>query len=183
MDFRSTETPKIHKFGCSGGLPKYGKTKFHLAIQVGFRSIETPKIRKFDSQVTSEKWKKPSFVSLKLEQENSKDSIWWASEERKTKKPRFIRSGGLPKNGKPRNQNSIGWASEERNPKICLGGLLKNENPKIRSGGLLKNENPKIKIRSGGLLYGKTKIQSGGVGFRLSGKEEPRFILGVSGVF
>ncbi|CAB4393490.1 unnamed protein product [Rhizophagus irregularis] len=161
MDFRSTETPKIHKFGCSGGLPKYGKTKFHLAIQVGFRSIETPKIQ----------------------QENSKDSIWWASEERKTKKPRFIRSGGLPKNGKPRNQNSIGWASEERNPKICLGGLLKNENPKIRSGGLLKNENPKIKIRSGGLLYGKTKIQSGGVGFRLSGKEEPRFILGVSGVF
>ncbi|CAB4437314.1 unnamed protein product [Rhizophagus irregularis] len=40
------------------------------------------------------------------EQENSKDSIWWASEERKTKKPRFVRSGGLSKNGKPRNQDS-----------------------------------------------------------------------------
>ncbi|GET50297.1 hypothetical protein RIR_jg32906.t1 [Rhizophagus irregularis DAOM 181602=DAOM 197198] len=81
------------------------------------------------------------------EREISKDSIWWASEERKTKKPRFVRSGGLPK----------------------------NENPKIRSGGLPKNENPKIKIRSGGLLCGKTKIRSGGVGFRPSGKEEPRF--------
>ncbi|GBC11406.2 hypothetical protein RIR_jg34273.t1 [Rhizophagus irregularis DAOM 181602=DAOM 197198] len=38
----------------------------------------------------------------------------------KTKKPRFVKSGRLPK----------------------------NENPKIRSGGLLKNENPKIKIRA-----------------------------------
>ncbi|CAB4382866.1 unnamed protein product [Rhizophagus irregularis] len=45
---------------------------------------------------------KPSFVSSKLgsgglpcseEQENSKDSIWWASEERKTKKPRFVSFG------------------------------------------------------------------------------------------
>ncbi|CAB5181648.1 unnamed protein product [Rhizophagus irregularis] len=34
-----------------------------------------------------------------------------------------------------------------------------NENPKIRLGGLPKNENPKIKIRSGGLLCGKTKIR------------------------
>ncbi|GET57927.1 hypothetical protein GLOIN_2v1779851 [Rhizophagus irregularis DAOM 181602=DAOM 197198] len=135
------------------------------------------------------------------EREISKDSIWWASEERKTKKPRFVRSGGLPKN---------------ENPKIRSGGLPKNENPKIRSGGLPKNENPKIKIRSGGLLCGKTKIRkigwsglptfgkrrtkirsgglltfgkrgtkirSGGVGFRPSGKEEPRFVSGVSGVF
>ncbi|CAB5392061.1 unnamed protein product [Rhizophagus irregularis] len=38
------------------------------------------------------------------EQENSKDSIWWASEKRKTKKPRFV----------------------------SLSGLLKNENPKIK---------------------------------------------------
>ncbi|CAB5181650.1 unnamed protein product [Rhizophagus irregularis] len=76
-----------------------------------------------------------------------------------------------------------------------------NENPKIRLGGLPKNENPKIKIRSGGLLCGKTKIRkigwsglptfgkrrtkirSGGVGFRPSGKEEPRFVSSVSGVF
>ncbi|CAB4393657.1 unnamed protein product [Rhizophagus irregularis] len=27
------------------------------------------------------------------EQENSKDSIWWASEKRKTKKPRFVSFG------------------------------------------------------------------------------------------
>ncbi|UZO23089.1 uncharacterized protein OCT59_015433 [Rhizophagus irregularis] len=65
------------------------------------------------------------------EWENSKDSIGWASEERKTKKPRFVRSGGLSKN---------------ENPKIRSGGLPKNENLKIRSGGLLKNENPKIRL-------------------------------------
>ncbi|CAB5360475.1 unnamed protein product [Rhizophagus irregularis] len=56
------------------------------------------------------------------EQENSKDSIWWASEERKTKKPRFVRSGGLPKN---------------ENPKIC------------KCGRLPINKNSKIKIRFG----------------------------------
>ncbi|CAB4434004.1 unnamed protein product [Rhizophagus irregularis] len=61
------------------------------------------------------------------ERENSKDSIWWASEERKTKKPRFVRSGGIPKN---------------ENPKI-----------KIRSGGLPKNGKRRtFKIRSGGFL-------------------------------
>ncbi|GET51524.1 hypothetical protein GLOIN_2v1779851 [Rhizophagus irregularis DAOM 181602=DAOM 197198] len=70
---------------------------------------------------------------LKKGKSRNQDSIWRASEERKTKKPRFVRSGGLPK----------------------------NENPKIRSGGLPKNENQKIKIRSGGLLCGKTKIRFG----------------------
>ncbi|CAB5375454.1 unnamed protein product [Rhizophagus irregularis] len=91
-----------------------------------------------------------------------------------------IRSGGLLKKRKPRNQDSIWRASEERKTKkprfVRSGGLLKNENLKIRSGGLPKNENQKIKIRSGGLLCGKTKIRSGGVGFRPSGKEEPRFV-------
>ncbi|UZO06318.1 uncharacterized protein OCT59_026645 [Rhizophagus irregularis] len=83
------------------------------------------------------------------ERENSKDSIGWASEEQKTKKPRFIRSVGFRRTKTQRF---------------------------VSSGGLPKNENPKIKIRSGGLLCGKTKIRSGGVGFRPSGKEEPRFV-------
>ncbi|CAB5386456.1 unnamed protein product [Rhizophagus irregularis] len=84
---------------------------------------------------------KPSFVNTKLdsgrlscseEWENSKDSIWqasekgnlrnqdsiWqASEEQKTKKPRFVNtnlgSGRLPKNGKLRNQDLIWQASEK----------------------------------------------------------------------
>ncbi|GET65619.1 hypothetical protein RIR_jg8231.t3 [Rhizophagus irregularis DAOM 181602=DAOM 197198] len=76
-----------------------------------------------------------------------------------------IRSGGLLTNGKPRFVSfgfvtSSGGLPKNENPKILSsGGLLKNENPKIRSDRLLKNENPKIKIRSGGLLCGKTKIR------------------------
>ncbi|UZO07137.1 uncharacterized protein OCT59_027435 [Rhizophagus irregularis] len=98
-----------------------------------------------------------------------------------------IRSGGLLTNGKPRfvsfgwvllkkeNQKtkipSSGGLPKNENPKILSsGGLLKNENPKIRSDRLLKNENPKIKIRSGGLLCGKTKIRSGSGGLLTFGK-------------
>ncbi|CAB4391220.1 unnamed protein product [Rhizophagus irregularis] len=119
MGFQSIETPKIRKFGRSGGFPKYGKTKFHKIRYSEER--ENSKIRS-------------GGLPCSEEQENSKDSIWWASEERKTKKPRFVRSGGLPKN---------------ENPKICLGGLLKNENPKIKIRKLPINKNSKIKIRFG----------------------------------
>ncbi|CAB4434005.1 unnamed protein product [Rhizophagus irregularis] len=63
----------------------------------------------------------------KENQETKIRKIWRASEERKTKKPRFVRSGGIPKN---------------ENPKI-----------KIRSGGLPKNGKRRtFKIRSGGFL-------------------------------
>ncbi|CAB5371180.1 unnamed protein product [Rhizophagus irregularis] len=135
-------------------------------VRVGFRRTENPKIRKFGraSEERKPKDSRSDGLSCSEERENSKirsgglpkkgkprnqDSIWRAFEKRKTKKPRFVRSGRLPKN---------------ENPKIRSGGLLKNDNPKIRSGGLPKNENPKIKIRLGG------------VGFRPSGKEEPRFV-------
>ncbi|CAB4441984.1 unnamed protein product [Rhizophagus irregularis] len=142
----------------SGGLPKYRNSKDSFgrsgsAVRVGFRSIETPKIR-LAVRVGFRSMEKPSFdqmfrrtgkfqdsfgcASVFRRTGKFQDSIWWASKERKTKKPRFVRSGGLPKN---------------ENPKIRSGGLPKNENPKIkiRSGGLPKNENPKIKIHSGGL--------------------------------
>ncbi|GET50107.1 hypothetical protein GLOIN_2v1779851 [Rhizophagus irregularis DAOM 181602=DAOM 197198] len=139
LSFRHLSPSKIqnaHLKG-SGGLPKYGKTKFHSAVRVGFRSME-----------------KPSFVQ----------PFGWASVFRRT--------------GKFQRFDRVGFRrTENQETKIHkIGGLPKNENPKIRSGGLPKNENPKIKIRSGGLLCGKTKIRSGGVGFRPSGKEEPRFV-------
>ncbi|CAB4484367.1 unnamed protein product [Rhizophagus irregularis] len=56
-------------------------------------------------------------------------------------------------------------------------GFRRTENPKIRSGGLPKNENPKIHDLVGFRRKEnqETKIRSGGVGFRPSGKEEPRF--------
>ncbi|CAB4381038.1 unnamed protein product [Rhizophagus irregularis] len=137
----------MHETCRLGGLPKYRNFKDLL-----------------DSRVTSEEWKKPSFISSKFaeEWENSKiqsggfpkkeksrnqDSIWQASEEWKTKKPRFVISGRLLKN---------------ENPKIRSGGFLKNENPKIKIRRLLKNENPKIH-KFGRLPCGKTKIRS--VGF------------------
>ncbi|CAB5191473.1 unnamed protein product [Rhizophagus irregularis] len=50
-------------FGCSGGLPKYGKTKFRLAVRVGFRSIETPKIRSA-VRVGFRSMEKPSFDQM-----------------------------------------------------------------------------------------------------------------------
>ncbi|CAB4446676.1 unnamed protein product [Rhizophagus irregularis] len=102
-------------FGRSGGLPKYGKTKFRSDIP------KNGKIPRFFG-----------CASVFRRTGKFQDSFRWASvfrrtgkfqrfdsEERKTKKPRFVRSGGLSK----------------------------NENPKIRSDGLPKNENPKIKIR------------------------------------
>ncbi|GET63865.1 hypothetical protein RIR_jg29739.t4 [Rhizophagus irregularis DAOM 181602=DAOM 197198] len=116
-----------------GGLPTNGKPRF---VSFGWAS-EEGKPRNQDSIGCSEERENSKIHSGGLpcseERENSKDSIWRASEERKIKKPRFVRSGGLPK----------------------------NENPKIRSGGLPKNENQKIKIRLGGLLCGKTKIRFG----------------------
>ncbi|GET58490.1 hypothetical protein GLOIN_2v1775927 [Rhizophagus irregularis DAOM 181602=DAOM 197198] len=189
LSFRHLSLSKIqdaHLKG-SGGLPKFGRSG-------GLPCSEERENSKDSIGWASEerKTKKPRFDRVGFRRTENQETkirkIGWASEERKTKKPRFVRSGGLPKNGKPRNQDSIGWASEERktkkprfvrsgglpeneNPKIRSGGLPKNENPKIRSGGLPKNENPKIKIRSGGLLCEKTKIRSGGVGFRPSGKE------------
>ncbi|CAB5394333.1 unnamed protein product [Rhizophagus irregularis] len=127
----ASEERKTQRFVSSGGLPKNENPKIH--DRVGFRVPKNGKIPRFD------------LVGFrrKENQETKIRKIWRASEERKTKKLRFVRSGGLLKN---------------ENPKIRSGGLPKNENPKIRLGGLLKNENPKIKIRSGGLLCGKTKI-------------------------
>ncbi|CAB5197434.1 unnamed protein product [Rhizophagus irregularis] len=96
---------------------------------------------------------KPSFDRMFRRTGKFQDSIWWASKEWKTKKPRFVRSGGLPK----------------------------NENPKIRSGGLPKNENPKIKIRSGGFCLSKEwkKLKIRGLS-KNNGK--PRFVSLVSRV-
>ncbi|CAB5390741.1 unnamed protein product [Rhizophagus irregularis] len=74
----------------SGGLPKNGKqkTKVHKFHRVVFRRTENGELRFWVSRVSSEKWKKPKFVSF-----------GWASEEQKTQ--RFI-LGGFLKNGKRR---------------------------------------------------------------------------------
>ncbi|CAB4403657.1 unnamed protein product [Rhizophagus irregularis] len=110
---------------------------------------------------------------------------------RRTEESRFLVRVGFRRTKTQRFVLSIGWASEERNPKIrtfvSSGGLPKNENPKILSGGLPKNENPKI--RSGGLPKNEDSRSDrlpcseereiprfDRVGFRPSGKEEPRFV-------
>ncbi|PKC61398.1 hypothetical protein RhiirA1_466603 [Rhizophagus irregularis] len=99
------------------------------AIQVGFRSTETLKIRSA-VQVTSEEWKKPSFISLELG------------------------SGGLLKNENPKVKiRKFGWTSEERKPKDS-GGLSKNGKRrtfKIRKVWVdfrLSKEQKKLKIQS-----------------------------------
>ncbi|UZO13289.1 uncharacterized protein OCT59_004792 [Rhizophagus irregularis] len=94
------------------------------------------------------------------EREISKDSIWWASEERKTKKPRFVRSGGLPKN---------------ENPKIRSGGLPKNENPKIRKFGWASEERkPKDKDSFGRAFVWKNQDSIGWSGLPTFGKRRTK---------
>ncbi|CAB5394334.1 unnamed protein product [Rhizophagus irregularis] len=124
-----------------------------------------------------------------------KRKFGWASEERKTQ--RFVSSGGLPKNENPKihdrvgfrvpkngkiprfdlvgfrrkeNQETkirkIGWASEERKPKDSFGWASEERKPKDSFGWASEERKPKDK---------DSFIRSGGVGFRPSGKEEPRF--------
>ncbi|CAB5349425.1 unnamed protein product [Rhizophagus irregularis] len=192
MDFRKS----------SGGLPKNGKPKDSFGRASEERN---PKDSRSDGLPCSEEW------------ENSKirSAVRVGFRVPKNGKSPKIRSGGLPKKGKPRNQDSIGWASEERKPKDSFGWASEERKPKDSFGWASEERKPKdkdsfgrafvwknqdsigwsglptfgkrrTKIRSGGLLtFGKrgTKIRSGGVGFRPSGKEEPRFVSGVSGVF
>ncbi|CAB4394425.1 unnamed protein product [Rhizophagus irregularis] len=55
----------------SGGLPKIGKQR----TKVVFRRTENGELRSWVSWVSSEKWKKPKFVS----------DLGWVSEEQKKK--------------------------------------------------------------------------------------------------
>ncbi|CAB5352430.1 unnamed protein product [Rhizophagus irregularis] len=86
---------------------------------------------------------KPSFIISKLGSDVPKNGkiprfVWVDFHVLKNGKIPKIRSGRLPKKGKPRNQDSFRWASEERKPK-----------DKDSCGGLPTNKNPKIKIRFG----------------------------------
>ncbi|GET61137.1 hypothetical protein RIR_jg21983.t3 [Rhizophagus irregularis DAOM 181602=DAOM 197198] len=112
----------LPKFGRSGGLPKFG------------RSGGLPKFGRSGGLPCSEEW------------ENSKDSIGWASKERKTKKPRFVSLGGLLKNENPKIHSFVSFRGSGKG-ELRFGWLLKprfvqrrTEKTKIRFGGLLKNE-------------------------------------------
>ncbi|GET61763.1 hypothetical protein RIR_jg33396.t2 [Rhizophagus irregularis DAOM 181602=DAOM 197198] len=52
------------------------------------------------------------------------DSIGWASEEWKTKKPRFVRSGGLPKNKNPKIRKFVSFRGSGKG-ELRFGWLLK----------------------------------------------------------
>ncbi|CAB4423156.1 unnamed protein product [Rhizophagus irregularis] len=121
-------------FGGSGGLPKYGKTKFHSAIRVGFRSIEKPSfIRPFGW--ASEVWKNQVSFGRSgglPKYRNSKDS--------------FGHSGGLPKYGKTKFRKFETWigCSEEReNSKIRSGGLPCSEERENSKDSIPKNGKPR----------------------------------------
>ncbi|GET57928.1 hypothetical protein RIR_jg42003.t2 [Rhizophagus irregularis DAOM 181602=DAOM 197198] len=183
---RKTENPKIR----SGGLPKNENPKIH--DRMGFRVPKNGKIPRF---VRPFGWasvfrrtgnlQRFDLVGFrrKENQETKIRKIGWASEERKPKDS----FGWASEERKPKD--SFGWASEERKPKdkdsFGRAFVWKNQDS-IGWSGLPTFGKRRTKIRSGGLLtFGKrgTKIRSGGVGFRPSGKEEPRFVSGVSGVF
>ncbi|CAB5356142.1 unnamed protein product [Rhizophagus irregularis] len=105
---------KFHKFGCSdgllkyrnpkdsfgrsGGLPKYGKTKFRSDV---------PKNGKIPRFVR---------VGFRVLKNRKIPKI-----QRKTKKPRFVRSGGLPKNENPKiYKDSCGRLPINKNSKIKI---------------------------------------------------------------
>ncbi|CAB5394335.1 unnamed protein product [Rhizophagus irregularis] len=136
----ASEERKTQRFVSSGGLPKNENPKIH--DRVGFRVPKNGKIPRFD------------LVGFrrKENQETKIRKIWRASEERKTKKLRFV--------------SKIGWASEERKPKDSFGWASEERKPKDSFGWASEERKPKDK---------DSFIRSGGVGFRPSGKEEPRF--------
>ncbi|UZO28250.1 uncharacterized protein OCT59_021784 [Rhizophagus irregularis] len=175
VGFQRTENPKIR----SEGLPKNENPKIH--DQMGFRVPKNGKIPRFVRVGfrVPKNGKIPKIRSgrlLKKGKPRNQDSIRWASEERKPKDS----FGWLPKNENPKI-HKFGWASEERKPKdkdsFRWAFVWKNQDS-IGWSGLPTFGKRRTKIRLGGLLtFGKrgTKIQSDGVGFRPSGKEEPRF--------
>ncbi|GBC47889.2 hypothetical protein GLOIN_2v1773140 [Rhizophagus irregularis DAOM 181602=DAOM 197198] len=129
------DVTEIHKFQEEGKLKMKGfgwaseERKTQRFVREGFRRTKTQRFTigtgKFQdsfrwASVFRRMGKFQRFdladFRRKENQETKIRKIWRASEEWKTKKPRFVRSGGLPKN---------------KNPKIRSGGLPKNENPKI----------------------------------------------------
>ncbi|CAB4388754.1 unnamed protein product [Rhizophagus irregularis] len=110
------------------GLPKYRKTKFRSAVQMGFQSIETPKIHSAIPVGFRSSAVRMGFQSIetpkirKFGRSGGLPKIG-CSEERENSK---IRSGGLPCSEEQENsKDSIWWASEERKTKkprfISLG--------------------------------------------------------------
>ncbi|PKY33787.1 hypothetical protein RhiirB3_452986 [Rhizophagus irregularis] len=153
LKYRKSETPKIRKFGRSGGLLKYRNSKDSF----GRSGLAV--------RVTSEEWKKPSFINSELgsggllKNENPKVKIHSGGLPKNENPKVKIRSGGLLKNGKRRtfkirSGGFLSVSSEEWKKPRFFSGLLKNNGkPRfVSSGRLSKNENPKIKICSGRLL-------------------------------
>ncbi|CAB4403658.1 unnamed protein product [Rhizophagus irregularis] len=144
-------------------LPKDVLLGFVSVSREGFRITEKPKDSRSVSRVGFRRTEESRFVTSSgglPKNENPKIRTFDRVGFRRTKpKDSYFRSGGLPKN---------------ENPKILSGGLPKNENPKIRSGGLPKNEDS----RSDRLPCSEEREipRFDRVGFRPSGKEEPRFV-------
>ncbi|CAB4435520.1 unnamed protein product [Rhizophagus irregularis] len=162
--FRITEKPKDSRSVSRVGFRRTEESRF-VTSSGGLPKNENPKIRTFD-RVGFRRTKTQRFVL----------SFGWASEERKPK-------------------DSFGWASEERKPKdsyFLSGGLPKNENPKIRTFVRVGFRRTKIHDRIGFRVPKNGKFQDSigwasdlrekrnqdslRVGFRPSGKEEPRFV-------
>ncbi|CAB4421692.1 unnamed protein product [Rhizophagus irregularis] len=149
-------------------LPKDVLLGFVSVSREGFRITEKPKDSRSVSRVGFRRTEESRFVT----------SSGGLPKNENPKIRTFVSSGGLPKNENPKIRK-FGWASEERKPKdsyFLSGGLPKNENPKIRSGGLPKNEDS----RSDRLPCSEEREipRFDRVGFRPSGKEEPRFASG-----
>ncbi|CAB4420396.1 unnamed protein product [Rhizophagus irregularis] len=118
------------------------------------------------------------FVRVNFRRTENQDSIGWASEFRRTEKPRFVSSGGLPTFGKRGTKiRKFGWSGlptfGKRGTKIRSGGLPKNENPKIRKFGWASEE--RNSKDSFGWASEERKPKDSFVGFRGSGKGELRF--------
>ncbi|CAB5349422.1 unnamed protein product [Rhizophagus irregularis] len=151
MDFRKS----------SGGLPKNGKPKDSFGRASEERN---PKDSRSDGLPCSEEW------------ENSKirSAVRVGFRVPKNGKSPKIRSGGLPKKGKPRNQDSIGWASEERKPKDSFGWASEERKPKDSFGWASEERKPKDKDSFGRAFVWKNQDSIGWSGLPTFGKRRTK---------
>ncbi|EXX54340.1 hypothetical protein RirG_235440 [Rhizophagus irregularis DAOM 197198w] len=86
--------------------PSFVSTKLDLAVWVGFRNLAV--------RVGFRSMEKPSFANSAVRVGFRSSAVRVGFRVLKNGKIPKIRSGGLPKNGKPRNQDSFGWLLKPR---------------------------------------------------------------------
>ncbi|CAB4436115.1 unnamed protein product [Rhizophagus irregularis] len=177
--FRITEKPKDSRSVSRVGFRRTEESRF-VTSSGGLPKNENPKIRTFD-RVGFRRTKTQRFVL----------SFGWASEERKPKDS-YFRSGGLPKNENPKIRTffRVGFQKTKTQRFVRVGfrrtkihdriGFRVPKNGKFQDSigwaSDLREKRNQDSIGWASDLREKRNQDSLRVGFRPSGKEEPRFV-------